>query len=406
MDRVEPEGQEQASVEQGQHHPQQPQPAGVSPPATCGGGKHLRCSPLFWRVFLGLLGGLVAWGAGEIPRRWSETPLPAFTAYSAAAAKISDAVRSGDLTTVQGVDAMNKLNHANGGNPYVRIVNNRSYAPREKAYRVQQLRHQDEGKMRIGPLIWFSMVGLLLAVFLNAADGIVVRNGRGATIHACAGALLGLVGGFVVCLFFNEPYWTIPGSYADGANLAGLILARSAGWAVLGLFLGIAPGILLWNVKRLRIGMAGGLVGGLVGGALFEPVCLASGNDVAGRLVALVAVGVVTGLVTTLIENAIRTAWLRVVAGPLAGGQFILYRDPTCIGRSPRGEIYLFHEPRIGGQHAVIRVVEGGYEIEDLHMGVGTFVNGRPIDRTRLSSGDQVQIGSTCFVFQAKARTA
>lgn len=415
-------------MEQGQNHSQQQQPVpAVQPatsdgqtlpqcssmhdvrctmPTTSGGRTRPWCSTLFWRVLLGLLGALVAWGAGEVPRRWSETSLAAFTTYSAAAEKIGKDVRSGDLTTVQGVEAMNKLNHANGSNPYVKIVTNRSFSLREKGARVQRLRYLDEWKTRIGPPIWFSVVGVTLAVFLSLADSIAVKNARGAAIHAAVGALLGLAGGFVVCLFFNEPYRAIPGPHAEGTNLAGLILARSAGWAFLGLFLAIAPGIMLWNLKRVKIGLEGGLIGGLVGGALFDPLCLATGNDVVSRLIALVAVGVVTGLGTGLIENAARTAWLRVAAGPLVGRQFILYRDPTCIGSSPKGEICLFDDPRIASQHAAIRAVEERYDIEDLHMGSGTFVNGSPIERARLSSGDQVQIGSTRFVFQEKARTA
>ena len=373
-------------------------------PATPGGRTRPWFGTLFWRILLGLLGGLIAWGIGEIPRRWSQTPLAAFTAYSIDAEKIRKDIRGGDLTAVQGVEAMNRLNRANANNPYVRIVNNTSYPPREKSYRLAQLRYRDAWKARIGPLAWYCTVGVILAMFLSAAECVAVRNARRAIVQAAIGSLLGLVGGFLVCLLLAEPYRAIPGVPAEGANLVVLILAQSAGWAILGMFLAIAPGVLPWSGKRVRIGLASGLIGGLAGGLLFEPVYLATGNDIVCRLVALVIVGLAMGLGTSLIENAARTAWLRAVAGPLAGRQFILYRDPTCIGSSPKGEICLLENPPIASQHAAIRAVEGGYDIEDLHMGCGTFVNGSPIDRTRLNSGDRVQIGSTCFVFQEKGR--
>ena len=48
--------------------------------------------------------------------------------------------------------------------------------------------------------------------------------------------------------------------------------------------------------------------------------------------------------------------------------------------------------------------VQGGFELEDLPLGGKTFVNGKQITRSRLRNGDRVQIGSTIFTFQEKAR--
>jgi pSer/pThr/pTyr-binding forkhead associated (FHA) protein len=79
----------------------------------------------------------------------------------------------------------------------------------------------------------------------------------------------------------------------------------------------------------------------------------------------------------------------------------VLYRNPTIIGSSPQCEIYLFKDPQVGPRHAAIHVGRG-FEIEALQPGCGTFVNGQAVSRTRLRNGDQVQIGSTTFVFQEK----
>ena len=119
---------------------------------------------------------------------------------------------------------------------------------------------------------------------------------------------------------------------------------------------------------------------------------------------AIVAIGVIAGIGTGLIETAAKSGWLRVVAGLIAGKQFIIYKNPTCIGSSPQCEIYLFKDTRIGPRHAAIHTVHGGYEIEDLQSPTGTFVNGRPVSRVRLRNNDQVQIGATAFQFQEKAR--
>jgi pSer/pThr/pTyr-binding forkhead associated (FHA) protein len=97
---------------------------------------------------------------------------------------------------------------------------------------------------------------------------------------------------------------------------------------------------------------------------------------------------------------------LYVTAGLIAGKQFILYRNPTFVGSSPRCEIYLFKDPDISPQHAAIHSFPGGFELEDLGSATGTRVNGRRVRRTRLRNNDLVQIGSTCFLFREKARAA
>ncbi len=226
-------------------------------------------SPLCYRAVFGLVGALIAWGVGEIPRRWSLTLLADFTVYSAAAEKVGSDVRGGDLTAEQGVEAMNRLNHAHGGNPYVKIVTDRSYAPREKAFRVGRLRSQDESKARLGPLLWFGVVGGLLGMFLGAADCVVARKAGASLIHAGAGALFGLVGALVVCLVAGDGYRVLAGPLEGGDGMVIQMVGRSAGWGVLGLFLAIAPGALLWSGKRLLVGVEGGVLGGLAGGAMF-----------------------------------------------------------------------------------------------------------------------------------------
>jgi hypothetical protein len=213
------------------------------------------------------------------------------------------------------------------------------------------------------------------------------------------------VGGFAVCLFSHDLFRAIPNPGGESAGMASLILRRSVSWAILGLFLAIAPGILLRSMKRLAIGLAGGLAGGLLGGALVDPLCAVTHNGAVSRMVALGAIGVVGGLATAMIENAVKVGWLRVVTGRIAGKQFVLYRSPTCIGSSPKCEIRLLKDPQVYPQHAVIRAVEGGYDIVDLHMPTGTFVNGSRFDRRRLSTGDQIQVGSTCLLFLETART-
>ncbi len=43
--------------------------------------------------------------------------------------------------------------------------------------------------------------------------------------------------------------------------------------------------------------------------------------------------------------------------GPLTGKEFILFKDVMNIGASPRSDIYLFNDPQVADDHAVIRSV-------------------------------------------------
>jgi hypothetical protein len=138
---------------------------------------------------------------------------------------------------------------------------------------------------------------------------------------------------------------------------------------------------------------------------VFDPVASLTDNGVVSRLVAIAAIGLITGLGTGLIEMAAKSGWLRVLAGLIAGKQFVVYKNPTYIGSSPQCEVYLFKDVQIGPRHAAIHAVPGGYEIQDLGFPAGTFVNGRPVARTRLRNNDQIQIGGTTFQFQEKTRT-
>jgi hypothetical protein len=144
----------------------------------------------------------------------------------------------------------------------------------------------------------------------------------------------------------------------------------------------------------------------VIGGALLAPVANLTGNEMIARGIAFVAIGLVAGMATGLIENAAKTGWVKVVAGFIAGKQFILYRATTYIGSSPDCHIYLFKDPAIGRRHAAVHIVPGGFDLEDLPLGTPTYVNGKPVSRVRLRTGDQIQVGGTAFTFQEKVKAA
>jgi hypothetical protein len=265
---------------------------------------------------------------------------------------------------------------------------------------------RDRYKLIIANILSFGVSGVMIAVFLAIAGPITERNIAGAVVSGSVGAALGLAGGIIVSLFVDKLYRALGGG-ADGViDSSRQMLARAVQWGTLGLFLSIAPGVVMRNPKKLFIGALGGLVGGVVGGLAFDPVLAYSNNPLWAYLVAMLAIGLFAGLATGIIENAAKTGWVKVVAGLIAGKQFILYRNPTFLGSGPDCQIYLFKDPQVGRRHAAIHIVPGGFELEDLPLGTSTLVNGKPVQRARLRNGDRIQIGSTALLFQEKTPAA
>ena len=106
-------------------------------------------------------------------------------------------------------------------------------------------------------------------------------------------------------------------------------------------------------------------------------------------------------MATALLEEAAKQGWLKVATGVITGKQFILYRNPTVIGSSPKAEIYLFKDPTVMPRHAAINGVGGEFLLTALNNST-VFLNGKPVRQQRLQTGDQIRVGNTIFLFGAR----
>jgi pSer/pThr/pTyr-binding forkhead associated (FHA) protein len=103
-----------------------------------------------------------------------------------------------------------------------------------------------------------------------------------------------------------------------------------------------------------------------------------------------------------LVESALKDRWLYVSGGPLAGKQFILYKQQTQIGSQQSADIYLFKDPAILPAHAMIEL-RGAQSV--LHCMGTVFVSGQSAQPQQLlRSGDVIQIGRYTFSFLEKQR--
>jgi len=149
------------------------------------------------------------------------------------------------------------------------------------------------------------------------------------------------------------------------------------------------------------------VAGGLIGGLFFDPVdmILLGGlkpSAHVSRLVGIVLVGLCVGAMIGIVELIARDSWLRMTAGPLAGKEFLIFKDVMNIGSSPRSEIYLFNDAAVADVHATIRGVADGCEIENRCEYPPALLNGRPLKRTKLRPGDEIRIGRTAFVYEKR----
>jgi len=89
---------------------------------------------------------------------------------------------------------------------------------------------------------------------------------------------------------------------------------------------------------------------------------------------------------------------LFVIRGNDQGTRFELGEPLIRLGRDASSAIQI-HDTEVSRQHAEMRRMDQDFAICDLNSSNGTFVNGKRIERHLLSSGDQVQVGSTLMLY-------
>ncbi|MCK4324989.1 MAG: FHA domain-containing protein [Armatimonadetes bacterium] len=251
-------------------------------------------------------------------------------------------------------------------------------------------------------LVLGSLEGLVTGVWEKAVKG----GGLGLAIGGAGGAVGGVVG--------QIAYGVFSGGGGVG-SFSGIILqvaARAFAWSLVGLFIGLGQGTMMGASQKIINGLIGGAVGGFLGGLLFDPISLVFGGislsltgEVSGwlsRMVGMSVLGLCTGAAIGMVEEIRKEAWLTIVAGPLKGKQFIIYRSPTLIGSSPKADICLVKDPHVAPEHAHIERERNRHVLVDLGAGQ-TVVNDQRISRRQLREGDYVTIGQTVLRYETRA---
>jgi hypothetical protein len=263
--------------------------------------------------------------------------------------------------------------------------------------------------------LWVAVVGLVFGGTVLAYDS-AVGGAWTAARNQFAKAALPMFGasfaaGFLAQVVYGQIIKSIleevlRGQTTVSQNDVRLYLARALGWALFGIGVGVTVGLIRKSNRLALNGGIGGAIGGAIGGIIFEYLGVNGGlSESLTRLVGLAAVGGLIAVATRVIETARRQAWLHIVAGGMAGKEFILYHAVTRIGASPDCEIFLLKDPAIAKLHAQIHEQDGHRTLTAMPS-APVFVNQQPVQSHVLRNGDQLQIGNTVISYSERADSA
>ncbi len=258
---------------------------------------------------------------------------------------------------------------------------------------------------RWGNFVIIPLIIALMSFGFAIAESAVERSVKKAALRGILSFPLGVVLGFVFS-FLAEIIYAIGMqlSFEAGAQTQGnpaFWIARGIAWMVFGAAGGMVYGIVGHSAKKGKYGVLGGIIGAGIGGFVFNPIAMMTHGGAASRAVGFALVGLATGVGMGLVESALKDRWLYVTAGPLAGKQFILYKNRTAIGSRQESDIYLFKDPNVLPEHAVIEI--SGARVQIRATG-NVFFAGHPIQSRVLQDGDLVQIGRYSFRYKEKHR--
>jgi hypothetical protein len=264
----------------------------------------------------------------------------------------------------------------------------------------------DGGGHRWGNFWITPLIVALMCLGFAIAESIVERSTRKALIRGGLGLLLGVVLGFLF-------YGTANIIYSIGLGLCHAIgaqtthnpstwVARGIAWMVFGAAGGVVYGIIGQSMRKTGYGALGGAIGAGLGGFVFDPITFVTHGGATSRGVGFCLLGLATGVGMGLVESAMKDRWLYVTTGPLAGKQFILYKPRTTVGSSQECDVYLFKDPDILPEHAVLEVK--GSRTHLVATGV-VYAGGQPVRGMRvLESGSVIRLGRYGFRYQEKQR--
>jgi FOG: FHA domain len=286
---------------------------------------------------------------------------------------------------------------------------------------VGSIRELFEGPQSTSGAVVWAFVGAFIGVAIVGLEELLWGSKQKALRGIIITGLLGVFGGSLAFTLGGWVWVNLFGrvvlSYPEGSPMQRfwLIVARSLTWALVGALLGLALGAARKSWKGALNSAIGGLLGGFAGGVLFDTIAPQIGlvltlglteSGWASRLIGLALMGALIGLFSTIAEQLLAPASLKVVSsGRMEGREFVIDKPIVTIGRDERCDVALYYDRDIAMRHALIRWEDGGYAIVP-ESGAIVLVNNQPVRYYRLRDKDIITVGQTRLMFRERHAVA
>ena len=281
---------------------------------------------------------------------------------------------------------------------------------------VQSVRELFEATDRsLGAAVW-AFVGAFIGIAIVGLEELMWGNRQKAMRQVLLAGALGVIGG---ALAFSIGGWVFVQfgplvlRHDEGSlkQMLWLIVARSVTWMLVGGVLGLILGAVRGSRRGAVNAMLGGLLGGFLGGLLFDTLAPLIGTALtmgiaesgwASRLIGLTLMGALIGLFSTLAEQLLAPASLKVVSsGRMEGREFTLDKPLVTLGRDERCDIALYYDRDIADRCAIIRWEDTSFAIVPEGNAI-VLVNNQPVRHQRLKDGDVLTVGQTRLLFRTR----
>jgi len=256
-----------------------------------------------------------------------------------------------------------------------------------------------------GNFLMLPSIITLMCIGFGVAESAVERSVKKALLRGILAFPLGILLGFLFDMMANIIFgMLLRVAFELGAQTfknPAIWICRGLAWMVFGAAGGVVYGIVGQSAKKGKYGVLGGALGAGLGGIVFDPIAMGTHVGGVSRAVGFALFGLATGVGMGLVESALKDRWLYVVSGPLAGKQFILYKTQTTIGSRQDSDIYLFKDPTILPDHAMISL--NGNRVSLQANGPVSWA-GQSVNTRVLQDGDLLQLGRYAFRYKEKQR--
>lgn len=264
-----------------------------------------------------------------------------------------------------------------------------------------------------GASLW-ALVGAFIGISIVGLEELLWGSKQKALRSVLITGVLGVFGGsfaFSLGGWVFTWFGSIVLSYAEGdpRQFFWLVIARSFTWALVGALLGLALGAARKSWKGALNSAVGGLIGGFAGGIFFDTLAPQIGSILtlglvesgwASRLIGLVLMGALIGLFSTLAEQLLSPAFLKVISsGRMEGREFIIDKPIVTVGRDERCDIALYYDRDVAMHHALLKWDGRSYTVTP-EGNARVFVNNQLIRSQQLKDGDVITVGQTRLLFK------